>query len=179
MGSFSAAHLLVLVFLGLIIWLPFKLLKRMGFPGWWSLVLFVPVVNIVMIWVLAFKPWPCERNVLEGEVITAGDTATIGQKVGAAGAGLIGVALYGGYILLGLFQLTAIYAAFTSWLGWHWIIAGPIAFFVSYLPLIGTVAGMLGAVKGWGWEWSSAALLFFGPFAAIFVLAFLGGATRR
>jgi hypothetical protein len=41
------------------IYLPFlKIVRRAGFNGWWSLLFFVPVGNIVGLWLLAVRPWP-------------------------------------------------------------------------------------------------------------------------
>lgn len=66
------------------------------------------------------------------------------------------------YIVVGLFQLAAIMAGLESWWGLHWIIAAPIAFIVSYIPFVGAIVGMVGAVDVWRWEWWQAGLLFFG-----------------
>ena len=46
--------------------------------------------------------------------------------------------------------------------------------FWMVLPLIGTIAGFKGAMDVWGWDFMEAALLFFGPFGAIVVVAILG-----
>ncbi|WP_240768370.1 hypothetical protein [Escherichia coli] len=53
-------------------------------------------------------------------------------------------------------------AGLESWWGLHWIIAAPIAFIVSYIPFVGAIVGMVGAVDVWQWEWWQAGLLFFG-----------------
>ena len=66
------------------------------------------------------------------------------------------------YIVVGLFQLAAIMAGLESWWGLHWIIAAPIAFIVSYIPFVGAIVGMVGAMDVWCWEWWQAGLLFFG-----------------
>lgn len=42
----------------LFIWFYVRILHKAGYSGWWALLLFVPVVNIVMIWVFAFADWP-------------------------------------------------------------------------------------------------------------------------
>lgn len=53
--------LLLLFLYGVIIVLPFyKLWKRTGHNGWISLLMVVPVVNLIMLYVLAFKRWPNE-----------------------------------------------------------------------------------------------------------------------
>jgi hypothetical protein len=63
MGSFSIWHWfiflilpsLLLVFLIVPAW---RIVSRAGFSGVWSLLLFVPFVNFVMLWVFAFVRWP-------------------------------------------------------------------------------------------------------------------------
>ena len=35
-----------------------KILRRTGYSEWWSLLLFVPVLNIVALWVFAYGRWP-------------------------------------------------------------------------------------------------------------------------
>ncbi|MCQ8104796.1 hypothetical protein NP590_11820 [Methylomonas sp. SURF-2] len=40
------------------LWLAYRILQKAGFDGRWSLVLLLPVVNIIMIWVFAFSRWP-------------------------------------------------------------------------------------------------------------------------
>ena len=37
-----------------------QILKRTGFSRAWVLLLFVPIVNIVFLWIFAFKRWPVE-----------------------------------------------------------------------------------------------------------------------
>jgi len=40
------------------VWLNIRILNKAGYSGWWSIVLFIPLVNIIMIWVFAFSKWP-------------------------------------------------------------------------------------------------------------------------
>jgi uncharacterized membrane protein YhaH (DUF805 family) len=35
-----------------------RILKKAGYSGWWSVLMVVPLVNIVMVWVFAFADWP-------------------------------------------------------------------------------------------------------------------------
>ena len=44
------------------LWLEVRVLRRAGYSGWWVLITFVPLVNIVMIWVFAFSTWPATRR---------------------------------------------------------------------------------------------------------------------
>ena len=50
--------ILLLVLIPLIIFRP--IVKKAGFSGWWALIIFVPIVNLVMIWIFAFISWPAE-----------------------------------------------------------------------------------------------------------------------
>lgn len=72
------------------------------------------------------------------------------------------------YMALGLLQLAAVISGLENWLGLHWIIAVIIALFVAYIPVVGSVLGVAGAIVGWGWEWWQAGLLFFGGLALSF-----------
>jgi hypothetical protein len=35
-----------------------RILQKAEYSGWWVLVMFVPPVNLVAVWVLAFADWP-------------------------------------------------------------------------------------------------------------------------
>jgi amino acid transporter len=40
------------------LWLGYRIIEKAGFDGRWTMVLLVPVLNIIMIWVFAFSSWP-------------------------------------------------------------------------------------------------------------------------
>lgn len=40
------------------LYMNYRIVAKAGFSGWWSLILLVPILNFVMIWLFAFKPWP-------------------------------------------------------------------------------------------------------------------------
>ena len=42
-----------------------QIIRRAGYSGWWVLVLFVPLLNIVMLLVFAYKEWPIQRELRE------------------------------------------------------------------------------------------------------------------
>jgi hypothetical protein len=49
-------HMLVL---GLVLIVPFwQLFSKAGYSGWWSLLMIVPLVNLIALYVLAFSSWP-------------------------------------------------------------------------------------------------------------------------
>ncbi len=65
--------------------------------------------------------------------------------------------------------------AHVSW-GWGWIISFFIAAFLAYIPIVGTIVGICGAIYVWEWPWWGALLLFgwqyllFGGLAAVLTL---------
>jgi uncharacterized membrane protein YhaH (DUF805 family) len=66
MGTFSVWHWLIVLFglgvVGFFLWSYARIAKKAGFSGWWCLIMFVPIVNIVMIWIFAFVKWPAETS---------------------------------------------------------------------------------------------------------------------
>jgi hypothetical protein len=67
-----------------------------------------------------------------------------------------GVALIA-YLGIGLVQISAVYAFFKDVWGW-WL-----------MPIIGSIAGMVGAINVWGWAWYWSAILFFFPWVFMFI----------
>jgi spore maturation protein SpmA len=51
-------YVLLPVFAVFCLWLGYRILEKAGLDGRWTLVLLVPVVNIIMIWVFALSHWP-------------------------------------------------------------------------------------------------------------------------
>ena len=39
-----------------------KIISKAGYSGWWILVSFVPLLNIIMFFVFAFSEWPVRRE---------------------------------------------------------------------------------------------------------------------
>ncbi len=63
----SFAHWLITLVIMLLILLIYiipvvTILRKAGYSGWWCLIVFVPLVNIVMLWVFAFAAWPNLRE---------------------------------------------------------------------------------------------------------------------
>lgn len=36
--------------------------KKAGYSGWWSLIMLVPLLNVIFIWIFSFSKWPIERE---------------------------------------------------------------------------------------------------------------------
>jgi hypothetical protein len=68
-----------------------------------------------------------------------------------------------GYGLLGVVQVLAILDGIEAALGVHWLLAGLLGLFLAYMPVIGTLLGIWGAVAAWGWRLPAALALFLGP----------------
>ena len=61
--GFSILHLLILVVFLVIYLVPIvMIIRKAGYNGFWVLMLFVPLVNIIMLWVFAFANWPVLRG---------------------------------------------------------------------------------------------------------------------
>ena len=60
MGSFTIWHwLVILIFYVIGIMVPTaRILRRAGLSGVWCIFTFVPLLNIILLWVFAFCRWP-------------------------------------------------------------------------------------------------------------------------
>jgi hypothetical protein len=56
-GTFGGI-VLALILLALVVVPYWKLWSRTGHSGAWALLMLVPLVNLISLWVLAFKRWP-------------------------------------------------------------------------------------------------------------------------
>jgi hypothetical protein len=63
LGAFFAAYaifLLVILVISIIIY--WRIATKAGYPGAYSLLLLIPVVNLIVIIMFAFTEWPIERD---------------------------------------------------------------------------------------------------------------------
>jgi hypothetical protein len=35
-----------------------RIIQKAGYSGWWVIILFVPIINIIAIWYFGFSRWP-------------------------------------------------------------------------------------------------------------------------
>jgi hypothetical protein len=61
------------------------------------------------------------------------------------------------YVVIGFAQLFAI----MDWFGWGGLFGFLGAAFLAYIPIVGSVIGVLGAHEVWHWSWLASLLLFF------------------
>jgi hypothetical protein len=69
-GTLGGVGLAVVIIVGLAFWLVFviayiKIITRAGYSGWWVLIVLVPIANIVMLLIFAYKEWPIQRELRE------------------------------------------------------------------------------------------------------------------
>jgi hypothetical protein len=50
------------------LWLGYRILEKSGFDGRLVLLLLVPALNIIMLWVYAFKKWPNLKSGVEQDI---------------------------------------------------------------------------------------------------------------
>ena len=63
MGALGAAELVMVVVVVLIVVLPFwKIFSKAGFPPALSLLMLVPLINVLMLFYLGFAEWPSLRQ---------------------------------------------------------------------------------------------------------------------
>ena len=66
MSGLSIWHWLVVLVIALLVWafvaIFGRILNRAGYSRWWLLTMFVPVINLIMLWVFAFASWPVLKS---------------------------------------------------------------------------------------------------------------------
>jgi len=87
---------------------------------------------------------------------------------GCAILGLFWTGFFVAYVGVGFLQLWATYAG-AVWLGLGTVLAVIADVALAWVPVAGTVCGVLGAHYVWGWGWLSIALLFFLPYVLVAV----------
>lgn len=58
-GEYGLAHWLIFAFVVATILYPIgRILDRLGFSPFWSVLVLVPFFNLLSLWILAFRDWP-------------------------------------------------------------------------------------------------------------------------
>jgi hypothetical protein len=59
MAGYGAAHWIVFLVMAVVLLYPIgRILKRIGLSPFWAVLAFVPLLNLLGLWVLAFVDWP-------------------------------------------------------------------------------------------------------------------------
>jgi Na+/melibiose symporter-like transporter len=62
-AAFTIAHFFIGLIVLIILLFPIiKILQKAGYSGWWVLLWFLPIGNIVALWIFAFADWPALRR---------------------------------------------------------------------------------------------------------------------
>jgi uncharacterized membrane protein YhaH (DUF805 family) len=61
MGSLSIWHWIIIIVVMAVPIPVAKLLKKTGRTGWWALLYFVPILNIIFLWIWAFSAGPIRQ----------------------------------------------------------------------------------------------------------------------
>jgi len=64
-GGISIWSLLLIIGTVLLLLLPafvsFPIAKKAGYSKWWSLIMCLPLLNVILVWSFAFSKWPIEN----------------------------------------------------------------------------------------------------------------------
>jgi hypothetical protein len=62
MNSIGLPELFLILPISLIgialVWPTVRICRRAGFPGWLGLIAILPIANVLLLWFLAWAPWP-------------------------------------------------------------------------------------------------------------------------
>lgn len=90
-------------------------------------------------------------------------------------AGILGTVAVVSYLGIGLIQIAAVFTFFHDYWGW-WLIPSFLAsVFVGYMPIVGSVAGIIAATNVWEWPLLLTLILFFFPLSVLLILGVLIG----
>ena len=64
-AGFTVFIVIYAVILIIAVWAYVRIIRRAGYSGWWILIALVPLVNVVMFLVFAFKEWPIQRELAQ------------------------------------------------------------------------------------------------------------------
>lgn len=53
------ALIVAVVVVGVPVW---RILGRLGLPQWFTILAFIPVVNVISLWLLSYANWPGQRS---------------------------------------------------------------------------------------------------------------------
>ncbi len=58
-----AGHWLWMLVIGIVVVIPaWRICQRTGYPGGMGVLILIPVVNLILLYFIAFSEWPNERN---------------------------------------------------------------------------------------------------------------------
>jgi hypothetical protein len=81
LSGLSAGAVTAIVLVSIAVWAVMlfayvSIIRRAGYSGWWVLIGLVPIANIVMFLVFAFKEWPVQRELAQLRGLRGGAPGT-------------------------------------------------------------------------------------------------------
>ena len=62
-NTMLAGHWLWMLVIGIVVVIPaLRICQRTGYPGWMGVLILIPIVNLVLLYFIAFSDWPVERS---------------------------------------------------------------------------------------------------------------------
>ena len=59
----GAGHWLWMLVIAIVVVIPaWRICQRTGYPGWMGILILIPIVNLVLLYFIAFSDWPSNRN---------------------------------------------------------------------------------------------------------------------
>ena len=63
MTGFGLVHWIFFIGMVVVILYPVgRVLGRVGFSPFWSVLIFVPIVNVIALWIFVFSEWPSKKS---------------------------------------------------------------------------------------------------------------------
>ncbi len=81
------------------------------------------------------------------------------------------------YLAMGFIQLFAVIKGLQIWLSVPWIVAAFLSFVIAYIPVLGTIVGIKGAMDGWGWSLWPTIAFFCWPYCLYILVISVAGAA--
>lgn len=62
-GMMWAGHWLWMVLIAIVVVVPvWRICRRTGYPGWLGLLMLIPIVNLLLLYFIAFADWPASKT---------------------------------------------------------------------------------------------------------------------
>ena len=59
----GAGHWLWMILIAFVVVVPvWRICRRTGYPGWLGLLMLIPIVNLVLLYFIAFADWPANKT---------------------------------------------------------------------------------------------------------------------
>lgn len=181
----SLGIIILLIMLVVYVFSILKRLRDLGWSLWLTLILFIPYISYVFLLVLICTEGENinqpintnDNNFIETNVISQESDKKQVYSLKEIVSNILPVIFYLSYLGLGLLQIIATFSGVKDVIQ-NTFFALIVTSIVAYIPVVGTVFGILGAHNSWGWNWAHAILLFTFPYIIIFTIMILSAISE-